>query len=272
MDIVVALDKKKKLFHGELAKEVCTSAASLSNILVKFDEFEYKLIGSESEGKFRYYYLTELCKKYLACCNQESVTQETVKIVQHEILQIKQQIKNALKGFQEIYEDGWELELEDALINRIECRKTIDNEAEQLVDIFVIGAEKLLLYNYDDHSVMILQMLSQNSILQGRITRLWEHCEAFRPILEAWDNEDYVQVYDQLSSIIESCRQKKGTAQENKLFSEIDRILKQVEKYEQRDIIRCFMWYMAGNKALSAFIAQLISKDQKEKCIYDFTK
>lgn len=170
MDVIRALAGNKKLNHGELALAIRTSVASLSNRLVKFDEFEYKLLDSESEGKFRYYYLTELCKKYLESCNRDQATQESAKILQHEVLQLKQRLKDLLEEFKNLYEDDWEIELDDALIARIECREIENSEGERLVDDFIIGIEKLLLYDYDNYSIIVLQML-QNSILRARVAR-----------------------------------------------------------------------------------------------------
>ncbi len=269
MDVIVALSGNKKLNHGELANALSTSVASLSNRLVKFEEFDYKLLDSKNEGKFRYYFLTDLCKRYLESIDRDNATQENVKIIQHEVLQLKQQLKDVLEEFKKLYEDEWEIELEDALIERIECRKIKSSEGEKLVDDFIIGIEKLLLYDYDSYSIMVLQMLSENNILQTRITRFMEQYEVFLPVLEAWKNEDnYIQVYDKLGNIVKLYQQSKEDIEEHldipkedKLFCKISYILKQIEYLDKQSINDWFMRYMAGNKALSAFMAQIISKD-----------
>ncbi len=269
MDVIVALAGNKKLNHGELANVLSTSVASLSNRLVKFEEFDYKLLDSKSEGKYRYYFLTDLCKKYLESLDRDNATQENVKIIQHEVLQLKQQLKNVLEEFKNLYEDEWEIELEDALIERIECREIKSSEGEKLVDDFIIGIEKLLLYDYDNYSIMVLQMLSKNNILQARITRFMEQYEAFLPVLEAWkDEENYMHVYDKLGNIVKLYRQSKedkekqvDIPEEDKLFCKISYILKQIEYLDKQSINDWFMRYMAGNKALSAFMAQIISRD-----------
>lgn len=270
MDVIKELYKNKKLNHGELAVALSTSVASLSNRLVKFEEFEYKLLDSTYEGKFRYYYLTDLCKSYLESLTKDNHSQENVKIVQHEVLQLKQQLKAVLEQLQNIYEDEWEIELEDALIERIECRDIASNEGEKLVDDFIIGIEKLLLYDYDNYSMMVLQLLSQNNILQARITRFMDQYEVFIPVLEEWKNEEnYIHVLDKLGNIVKSCRLSKETSktvqadvgEEDALYSRISYILERTEHLNKQGINDWFMRYTAGNKALSAFMAQIISRD-----------
>lgn len=269
MDVIMALVGNKRLNHGELADAVSTSVASLSNRLVKFDEFEYKLLDSKSEGKFRYYFLTDLCKKYLESCDRDNATQENVKIIQHEVLQLKQQLKDVLDEFMDLYEDEWEIELEDALIERIECRKIKNSKGEKLVDHFVITIEKLLLYDYEKYSIMVLQMLSQNNILQARITRFMELFDAFIPILEAGNNEEnLIHVFGELANMVKRYRLSKedrveqaDISKEDKLYCKISYILEHVEHLDKQSINDWFMRYMAGNKALSAFMAQIISRD-----------
>lgn len=269
MDVIEALIGNRKLNHGELANALSTSVASLSNRLVKFEEFDYKLLDSKYEGKFRYYFLTDLCKRYLESLDRDNATQEEVKIIQHEVFQLKQQLKDILEEFKSLYEDEWEIELEDALIERIECREIKRSAGEKLVDDFIIGIEKLLLYDYDNYSIMVLQMLSQNNILQARITRFMEQYEAFMPVLEEWRDEDnYIHVYDKLGKIVKLYRQSKedkaeqaDIPKEDKLYSKISCILKQIEYFDKQSINEWFMRYMAGNKALSAFMAQIISRD-----------
>ncbi len=271
MDVIRALAGNKKLNHGELALAIRTSVASLSNRLVKFDEFEYKLLDSESEGKFRYYYLTELCKKYLESCNRDQATQESARILQHEVLQLKQRLKDLLEEFKNLYEDDWEIELDDALIARIECREIENSEGERLVDDFIIGIEKLLLYDYDNYSIIVLQML-QNSILRARVARFMEQYEAFIPILEAGnDEENLMHIFGQLADIVKVYRRSEESMAEqvdvlegDKLYLKISYILGKVEHLDKQSINDWFMRYMAGNKALSAFMAQIISNDERE--------
>lgn len=269
LDVIEALVGNKRLNHGELANAISTSVASLSNRLVKFDEFEYKLLDSKSEGKFRYYFLTDLCKRYLESCDRDNATQENVKIIQHEVLQLKQQLKDILEEFKNLYEDEWEIELDDALIERIECRQIKSSKGEKLVDDFIIIIEKLLLYDYDDYSIMVLQMLSQNNILQARITRFMEQFDVFIPILEAGNNEEnLIHIFGELANVVKLYRRSKEDRveqvekpEEDKLFSKISYILERIEHLDKQSINDWFMRYMAGNKALSAFMAQIISRD-----------
>mgnify|MGYP001037233265 FL=1 len=269
MDVILTLAGNRKLNHGDLATALSTSVASLSNRLVKFNNFEYKLIDSNYEGKFRYYFLTDLCKRYLESCNQDQDIHENIKIVQHEELQLKQKINDVLEEIKSLYEDEWEIELEDALLERMECQDIRSSKGEELADEFIIGIEKLLLYDSEKYSMMILEMLAQNSILQARLTRFMERFEAFIPILKAGNNEEnLIGVFDRLANIVRTYRrsqeekeQKTDESQEDKLFDSICFIIKRIEHLDKQDINNWFMRYMAGNKVLSAFMTQIISRD-----------
>ena len=54
--ILYALYGGKERPHKELADAAGTSPASLSNILLKFEQFPYKLLDSRTSGKYRYYF------------------------------------------------------------------------------------------------------------------------------------------------------------------------------------------------------------------------
>lgn len=272
-EIVNVLVDKKMLSHGELAEAVNTSPASLSNILLKFDNFEYKLIDSKTEGKFRYYYVTDLCKKYIDSCTQEGICIENAKIIQHETLQLVQQVKSSLVQFQCIYQDDWEFEFDDALFARINCQKISPKESESLVDLFVIGVEKLLLYDYETHVAMALKLLEVNSILQTRLTKLLDKFDVFRTMLQDWNKGDnIIEIYDQLETVIKMYYQKEKNEvrsqyidENSELFTTVCYILKHIEFRDRQDISDCFMRFMAGNNALSGYMAQTITNNCKEE-------
>lgn len=63
--IMYALYEYKERSQRELADTVGTSPASLANILIKFEQFQFKLLDSRTFGKYRYYFLTKLGRAYI---------------------------------------------------------------------------------------------------------------------------------------------------------------------------------------------------------------
>lgn len=166
------------------------------------------------------------------------------------MLQLKQRLKDLLEEFKNLYEDDWEIKLDDALIARIECQEIENSEGERLVDDFIIGIEKLLLYDYDNYSIIVLQML-QNNILRARVARFMEQYEAFLPILEAGnDEENLMHIFGQLADIVKLCRrseesmaERAGIPGEDTLYSKIGYILGKVEHLDKQSINDWFMRY-----------------------------
>ena len=276
-EIVLVLAQKEKMSHGELAKAVDTSIASLSNILARFEKFSLDLIGSKSEGKYRYYYLTGMCRKYLNNRNQTEYEQQNMKVVQYETTQLLQKIKASLAQYIEWCGEDYVLELSEGLIERMYCRNIISNENERVIDDFIINCEKLLLYNYEIYSLEIIELL-EDKHLQSWLTKILDKFEGFRPILIRWNQEeDIAQIYKMLESAIEKVYQVKEkhgkliglSEQGDELLATVFHIVKNMEACEEKDINDCFMRFMAGNKLLSGFMTHLIVKydKKKEECI-----
>lgn len=59
------LAAKEELSQGDLAKAVGSTATALSNLLSRFDKFEYKLLEVQNVGKYRYYKLSKYGRAYL---------------------------------------------------------------------------------------------------------------------------------------------------------------------------------------------------------------
>ena len=152
--ILIELYPKRKLSQGELAKAVETSTASLANILLNFESFKYPLLESESEGKRRYYSLSRLGRDYIENCRRQEKKEEKGKIVR-DSSQMLQKAKACLGEFQAL-EENWEFELEEALLDRIECRKIISNESQKAVDEFLKSIEYVLTYDYENQLLNVL--------------------------------------------------------------------------------------------------------------------
>ena len=260
--ILIELYPKRKLSQGELAKAVETSTASLANILLNFESFKYPLLESESEGKRRYYSLSRLGRDYIENCRRQEKKEEKGKIVR-DSSQMLQKAKACLGEFQAL-EENWEFELEEALLDRIECRKIISNESQKAVDEFLKSIEYVLTYDYENQLLNVLRFMDGNKILQVRMSRFIDKFDLFRPVLEAWENGfDALQLYELLDAVI-SNDQKRGrtyaealhwTEEYDRLTEGISYVMEKTVGEEMQVLYECFQSYLAGNQVLSGFLA-----------------
>ena len=265
--ILIELYPKRKLSQGELAKAVETSTASLANILLNFESFKYPLLESESEGKRRYYSLSRLGRDYIENCRRQEKKEEKGKIVR-DSSQMLQKAKACLGEFQAL-EENWEFELEEALLDRIECRKIISNESQKAVDEFLKSIEYVLTYDYENQLLNVLRFMDGNKILQVRMSRFIDKFDLFRPVLEAWENGfDALQLYELLDAVI-SNDQKRGrtyaealhwTEEYDRLTEGISYVMEKTVGEEMQVLYECFQSYLAGNQVLSGFLARAIYK------------
>ena len=265
--ILIELYPKRKLSQGELAKAVETSTASLANILLNFESFKYPLLESESEGKRRYYSLSRLGRDYIENCRRHEKKEEKGKIVR-DSSQMLQKAKACLGEFQAL-EENWEFELEEALLDRIECRKIISNESQKAVDEFLKSIEYVLTYDYENQLLNVLRFMDGNKILQVRMSRFIDKFDLFRPVLEAWENGfDALQLYELLDAVI-SNDQKRGrtyaealhwTEEYDRLTEGISYVMEKTVGEEMQVLYECFQSYLAGNQVLSGFLAREIYK------------
>lgn len=277
MEAMNVLYPNRKLSHGELAKAMDTSAASLSNILLNFENFDYLLIDSVSEGKRRYYYLTKLGKEYVESCRKLEKSEEKGKIIR-DSFQMLQKAKESLNEFQAL-EDDWEIELEDALIARIECQKIESDQSQKAVDEFIKFAECALINDYDNQIMHVLKLLQENTILQIRFSRFIEKFDLFRPVLEAWENGiDALQMYDLLDAAVLSDKDKsqicsgmlKEDEEYDKLTEGIRYVAQKTGGADSLVLYECFSRYLAGNQILSGFLAREVFTKYREKTIIQY--
>ncbi len=280
-DVMNALYPDKRVSHKELAKKVSTSTASLSNILWKFENFDYQLLDSESEGRNRYYFLSDLGREYMDAYRREEEAVEKGKIIYRESAQTMHQIKEFLKEFQCLYGDEWEMALEDGLLARIECKSVPQDEGVKVLDNFIDCVEKVLIYDYDNNIVELMKLLSGNSILQGRFSRFIEKFDLFRPVLEVYENElDAFQMYELLETALKKEKDKAKryieglhwTDEYEKLCEGIGYIAECTAGKSKQHIYECLKRYLAGNGAVSAFLAREIFDNNKRTKESDYVE
>ena len=273
--VVETLYDKKRLSQGELAQAVNTSAASLSNILLNFEMFAYQLLDSESEGKRRYYFLTDLGKKFVqsAYRNKQSVDNENV--IFHETFQDIQSVMSCLEAVKVKYEDKWEIVLDDVLVASIEYREIQVDGGEKEIDAFLHCVERVLMDDYENNSVRIMKLLYSNKILLWRFEQFLTIFEVFIPILKAWGEKlDSLQMYNFLESIVTCDRYKAEQyirqlqwedEQYSRLSGLMQQIIKHTEKKDESEIYRYFNRFLAGEDILGAILAKEVYVAYKTK-------
>lgn len=273
MEVMEALYPNRKLSHGELAKNVKTSPTSLSNILLTFENFEYVLIDGISEGKRRYYYLTRLGREYVESCRKLEKDEEAGKIIR-DSFQMVLMAKEYLEEFQAL-EDDWEIELEDALIARIECQRIPEGGSQKAADEFIKCAEHVLVNDYDNQIMEILKLLQENSILQIRFSRFIEKFDLFRPVLQIWENgADALWVYELLDAAVSGNKEKGCHYADmlrldeegyDRLTEGIRYIAEKVNEMDTSALYECFNRFLAGNQILSGFLAREVFARYREE-------
>lgn len=273
-EIIFVLAKQNELTHGELAKAINTSVASLSNILAKFDEFEYELIQSKSAGKFTYYFLTEIGKEYVEICNKMDEEQDNSKIVHHEIKRFLQNGKEALNQYKNLKDDEWAISLDDALCARLDYKKIPNEKSEELVDTLLINIENVLLYDSENFITDIMDLMERERVLRSRLARFIDRFEAFRLLLQVWNaQESILQIYELLEAIIWQNEEKEKALTENicdvEKYNELKNSIRAFIDYgvlkNKEDIYRHWFRYLAGNKVLSAYLTKEIWNSLKEE-------
>lgn len=272
MEAMNILYPYKKLAHGEFAKALNTSPTSLSNILLHFENFDYTLIDSISEGKRRLYYLTRLGREYVENSRRLKHDEEKGKIIR-DSFQMVQKARESLNAFQ-VLTENWEIELEDALITRIECRQFSNDENQKAVNEFIKYTEWALVSDYDNQILNILKLLQDNNILQVRFSRFIEKFDLFRPVLEIWENGiDALKMYELLEAAVAGdCTAVHNDADIPRWDEACDRLTEGIryiaEKAGRVDtfaLYECFKQFLAGNQILSGFLAREVFAQYHKK-------
>ncbi len=277
--IMQILYTRGELSHGQLADAIDTSAASLSNILLKFDSFQYKLIDNRSEGKHRYYYLTELGREFIKTECYENNYAGNENVIFHEPFLAIQRIEESIKKVQDKWGEKWELFLDNTLIYHISYgRFPVDQSGEEIADFFLY-VEKALINDYENSIWTVMKAVGINSILQERMVEFLERFEAFRPLLNARESGqiDELQIYELLEGLV--CRDMYQESRIERYIQklqwnngEYDLLLKTIEEIvlfttnkERQEIYSLLNKYMAGYQDISAFLAMKIDEKHKNE-------
>ena len=202
LDILLALYENGELSQGELARIVKSTVTSTANILMKFAQYQYRLIGVNNRGKYRYYNLTSLAVQYVEYINSQQEKEAEEQIIHHSELLLLQKAKSSISEFKRIYEDDWDIVMDDCLINFIGCKMMEENE-EQLIQGMLHSLALMDLDEYENSMDKFLEMIDV-PILSKRIERFMEKFATIRPILILLRDDNFVyQINEFLVAIIQ---------------------------------------------------------------------
>lgn len=270
--IIEVLSENESLTHGELARAINSSSPSLSNMLIKFDEFDHRLIEIKNQGKYTYYSLTDLARAYVEKEYANAKKGNQGEILRHDELLLFQETKNSLRQFQNEFREDWEIEFDNELLRRIEWRPGIFGSfTNKSVNQFLSGIQFMIIKQYDSSYQKTLKLLD-NNILERRLTKFSDICYPFANLLRLLQTtEDTYEVYDMLDSILwrkcsihtQITQNFKWTREYQLLYEAIDKAITLTKNTDKGEIYHYFMVYIPANKELCAHLASCIWEIQQ---------
>lgn len=273
MVIVEALENHTERSQGELAADINSTPTALSNNLLKFDKFEYKLLKSRSEGKYRYYSLTELARDYLNGLRDVKIYVKGESRFRQNETKVVQDAGKCLDEFKKIYNDEWDIRFDDALLKRIRRDCKIDhNRSEELVDRFIIDVETLIIRE-DDYSINLTMEMLESSLLGRRLEEYLKDFYPLRPILEVISDKSKMfelgeiltgMIFDEMTEETKQYIQQLGwNGEQERIKKVLNCIAADMKCFEKHEIYKCFYRYLPGNEVLSAWLADMVWRKQK---------
>lgn len=266
-----ALVRQEGQSNKEWAMSANTTPTSLSNIIVKFENFPYKLIEGKNNGRKRCYYLTETAREYVRLYSQIGKEDEQgTTIYQQEEWLLRQRFKEALESLKERHGEEWEVAIDDILVRRILCSEDAgEPEDMELVDEIIFVIETVSENEYEESLESCMRMLSPSVILSNRIDEYLKCFYAFTPFYEkfqqgkdrnAVDRIFRMMIFNGETSQYEQEIQRLGLEKEQ--VEQLELSIRQIKKYchEQNEELICgkLQKLMPVRDSLNSFLASWI--------------
>lgn len=252
-----------ELTQGDLAQRVNSTPTSMSNILLKFDRFKYKLLCCESRGIRKYYSLSDTGLFYMQYLNNRKMDKGDIVFAND--LYLLQEAKNSINYFKDKADGDNEILMEDALLRL--CYG-IDNESSwEDIDVFlkyIYSIEKLLLLGNEVYFERAMSLM-ESEILRKRVDQFLEGFYLLRPILDLLEDQDNIlDVYDMMEFAVKGAEEDVSRIARESGWNiscahivQFFRRIKQVGK-SRKHIFKMIMGYLPDKAELSAMITQLI--------------
>lgn len=270
-EVFWTLEKQEGLSNKELAQAVDTTPTSLSNIILKFENFSYRLIEGKSCGRKKCYYLTELAWEYVYLLEETGKDDEKrTSIFQQEEWLLRQRFKEAFEELKKRHGEDWEYIIEDILLKRIFCLEDVgETEDKRLVNEIIFAIEMALEKEYDGNIDLCMKALSSSVILSKRIEEYLQCFYAFTPFYKLFQQEKegsaVARVFKMmiLNGETDECEQEiQRLGLEKEQGHQLEMAIQQVKKYchEQREelIYEKLQQLMPGRSQMNIFLASWI--------------
>lgn len=189
--VINVLAEKGELSQGDIALAIASTPASLSNIILIFDQYKYKLLEGKSVGKYRYYTLSDLGKAYIEDMGGEKGRKNKDILNEQDII-FFQEAKECIEEFKKIHNDEWETKFDTALMRRIYgMGELLDDKSELLVNQYLKDIEILTVRNSDEILNKVFALLT-NSILRDRIVSFMNYFDPFVVVLKSLEKKENI--------------------------------------------------------------------------------
>lgn len=252
-----------ELTQGDLAQRVNSTPTSMSNILLKFDQFKYKLLCCESRGTRKYYSLSDMGAFYMQYLNNRKTDKGDIVFASD--LYLFQEAKNSIKYFKDKAEDDNEILMEDALLRL--CYGIENESSWEDIDAFqkyIYSIEKLLLLGNEVYFERAMRLM-ESEILRKRVDQFLEGFYLLRPILDLLEEQDNIlDVYDMVEFAVKGAEEDVSRIVRERGWNipcaqivQFFRKIKQIGKSREHTF-KLITGYLPDKAELSAMITQLI--------------
>ncbi len=190
--LVNTLDAEGELSQGELASKIDSSAASLANIVARFEQFDYKLLEVKTAGKYRLYSLSEIGKAYVRQTKEKTDQRDDSKTLESVDEELLRKADESLREFglrQAEQSESWQSKFDEAMLRRINgIGDRLDEESEQWVDQYLECLERLTLRE-SEGTLDKAMKLPHNQILEERVGKYMDRFDHFLPVLKGLHNK-----------------------------------------------------------------------------------
>lgn len=266
--IMWVLYAEGEITQGELTREIASTAPSVSNILLKFEQFKYKLLNCESRGVKKYYSLSDIGIAYMKYLSNKDKMKQDDNVISTQSAYLLQEARRTYKYFQDKTDEDGEIWMEDALLR---LSFGIDNNSTpEDVDMFlkyIYSLEKLIIMGNEVYFDKALQLI-QSNILRNWVKRFLEGFYLFLPVLNALEEKkDILDVYTVLESLAKGQEEASVIVTEKQweiCCESVSQFLQKIKRSgrTQDDIYQILYGCMPDKMELAAMITRIICSQE----------
>lgn len=269
--LVNALAEQGELSQGQLALKIDSSAASLANIITKFEQFDYKLLEAKSVGKYRLYSLSEIGAAYVRQTRETADWEDNSRTLEKEDKELLQKAEESIDRFELMQigqDESWQTKFYEAMRRRTRgTGDKLDKESERLIDRYLECLERLTLRGSGEILGKAMEKL-KNPILQERVVEYMDCFDPFLPILKRLQHggAETFGLFEGLEAVFSevaetACLQTAGLEEREctKLQGAVKKLKECMKKRSKKEIYQYFNTLLPDCGALSYSIAGWIS-------------